>query len=102
MTDTSKYKNVSLSKSAHEQLEKQSKMIVDVDLSISKTVELASNLLQDIISDPAWVRPTKGSSAYQAYKKKLLTQTYGQVKSLSPYEKMRRANTDKNEIRNNN
>ena len=102
MTDTSKYKNVSLSKSAHEQLEKQSKMIVDVDLSISKTVELASNLLQDIISDPAWVRPSKGSSAYQAYKKKLLTQTYGQVKNLSPYETMRRANTDKNEIRNSN
>tara|TARA_Y100000031_G_scaffold46034_1_gene52669 strand:+ start:84 stop:386 length:303 start_codon:yes stop_codon:yes gene_type:complete len=96
MTDISRYKNISLSKETYIRLKKQSKMIVDVDLSISKTVELASNLLQDIIDDPAWVRPLKGSSAYQAYKKKLLTQTYGQVKSLSPYEKMRQVSKENN------
>ena len=49
MTDITKYKNVSLSKEAYEQLKKQSKQVTDVELSISKTVELASNVLQGII-----------------------------------------------------
>ena len=91
MTDTTKYKNVSLSLGAYEQLKKQSKSIVDVNLSISKTVELSSNILQGIMEDKDWVKPLKGTPAYQTYKKKLLTQTYGQIKSLSPYETMRRA-----------
>jgi len=94
MTDITKYKNVSLSLEIYAQLKKQSKQIIDVDLSLSKTVELASNLLQDIIEDKDWVKPLRGTPAYQAYKKKLLTETYGQIKSLSPYETMRRDNND--------
>ena len=94
MTDITKYKNVSLSLEIYAQLKKQSKQIIDVDLSLSKTVELASNLLQDIIEDKDWVKPLRGTPAYQAYKKKLLTETYGQIKSLSPYETMRSDNND--------
>ena len=94
MTDTTKYKNVSLSKETYEQLKKQSTSIVDVDLSLSKTVELASNILQGIMEDKDWVKPLRGTPAYQAYKKKLLTETYGQIKSLSPYETMRKVSED--------
>ena len=94
MTDITKYKNVSLSLEIYAQLKKQSKQIIDVDLSLSKTIELASNLLQGIIEDKDWVKPLRGTPAYQAYKKKLLTETYGQIKSLSPYETMRRDNED--------
>ena len=90
MTDTTRYKNVSLSLETYGQLKKQSTSIVDVDLSLSKTVELASNILQGIMEDKDWVKPLRGTPAYQAYKKKLLTETYGQIKSLSPYETMRR------------
>ena len=90
MADKLKYKNVSLSLETHAQLQNQSKSVVDVDLSISKTVELASNILQGIMEDKDWIKPLRGTPAYQAYKKKLLTETYGQIKSLSPYETMRR------------
>jgi len=94
MTDTTRYKNVSLSLETHGQLLKQSKSVVDVDLTISKTVELASNILQGIMEDTNWVKPLRGTPAYQSYKKKLLTETYGQIKSLSPYETMRRVRAD--------
>ena len=74
MTDITKYKNVSLSKEAYEQLKKQSKIVTDVDLSISKTVELASNVLQGIIEDPKWVKPLVGSQAYQHFKTRLINE----------------------------
>ena len=74
MTDITKYKNVSLSKEAYEQLKKQSKIVTDVDLSISKTVELASNVLQGIIEDPHWVKPLRGSPAYQQFKTQLINE----------------------------
>jgi|TARA_B100000929_G_C15434197_1_gene395748 hypothetical protein len=90
MTDITRYKNVSLNKETYAQLKRQSRMVVDVDLSISKTVELASNILQSIIEDPAWVKPLKGTPAYQSYKKKLLLETYGQIKSFTqPYQQPR-------------
>ena len=74
MTDITKYKNVSLSKEAYEQLKKQSKIVTYVDLSISKTVELASNVLQGIIEDPHWVKPLRGSPAYQHFKTQLINE----------------------------
>ena len=74
MTDITKYKNVSLSKEAYEQLKKQSKQVTDVELSISKTVELASNVLQGIIEDPKWVKPLVGSPSYQHFKTQLINE----------------------------
>ncbi|ANS05479.1 hypothetical protein [uncultured phage_Deep1-GF2-KM23-C739] len=72
MTDITKYKNVSLSKPAYEQLKKQSRQVCDVDLSISKTVELASNILQGIIEDPRYVKPLSNTPAYMNWKSKLM------------------------------
>ena len=74
MTDITKYKNVSLSKEAYEHLKKQSIQVTDVELSISKTVELASNVLQGIIEDPKWVKPLVGSPAYQHFKTQLINE----------------------------
>ena len=83
MTDISKYKNVSLSKNAYEQLKRQAKQITDVKLSISKTVELASNVLQGILDDPHYVKPLRGSPAYQNYKKQLMEDSYGAKREIS-------------------
>ena len=72
MTDITKYKNVSLSLEAYSQLKKQSRQICDVNLSISKTVELASNILQGIIEDPRYVKPLSGTPAYMNIKSQLM------------------------------
>ena len=72
MTDTNKYKNVSLSKEAHEQLKQQSGKLTDAKLSISKTVEVASNILQGILEDPEWVKTVVGSPAYNTHKEQLI------------------------------
>ena len=81
MTDTTKYKNVSLSLEAYNQLKKQSRQICDVDLSISKTVELASNLLQGVIDDPRYAKPLSGTPAYMNMKSELIQRNqYGTTK----------------------
>lgn len=72
MTDTSKYKNVSLSKEAYQQLKQQSGKLTDAKLSVSKTVEVASNVLQGILEDPEWIKTVVGSPAYNAHKKQLI------------------------------
>ena len=81
MTDTTKYKNVSLSKDAYTQLTKQSRQVCDVKLSISKTVELASNILQGVIDDPRYVKPLSGTPAYINMKSELMQRNqYGTQK----------------------
>ena len=81
MTDVTKYKNVSLSKEAYTQLTKQSRQICDVKLSISKTVELASNILQGIINDPRYVRSLSETPAYMHLKSELMQRNqYGTQK----------------------
>ena len=81
MTDITKYKNVSLSLEAYSQLKKQSRQICDVNLSISKTVELASNILQGIIEDPRYVKPLSGTPAYMNMKSELMQRNqYGTSK----------------------
>ena len=82
MTDISKYKNVSLSKSAYSQLKEQSKKVYDVKISISKTVELASNVLQHLLDDPQWVKPYVGSPAYRKFKQ-LMDEDYGAKRQIS-------------------
>ncbi len=72
MTDLRKYKNVSLSISAYEQLQKQSGKLTDAKLSVSKTVEVASNVLQGILEDPEWVKTVIGSPAYNTHKEQLI------------------------------
>ena len=72
MTDITKYKNVSLSLEAYSQLKKQSRQVCDVNLSISKTVELASNILLGIIEDPRYVKPLSGTPAYMNIKSELM------------------------------
>ncbi len=72
MTDTNKYKNVSLSKEAYEQLRQQSGKLTNAKLSVSKTVEVASNVLQGILDDPEWVKTVIGSPAYNAHKEQLI------------------------------
>ena len=81
MTDITKYKNVSLSLEAYTQLKKQSRQVCDVNLSISKTVELASNILQGIIEDPRYVKPLSGTPAYMNIKSQLMQRNqYGTSK----------------------
>jgi len=81
MTDTTKYKNVSLSLEAYNQLKKQSRQICDVDLSISKTVELASNIVQGIIEDPRYAKSLSGTPAYINIKNELMQRNqYGNTK----------------------
>ena len=72
MTDTTKYKNVSLSKEAYQQLKQQSGKLTDAKLSVSKTVEVASNILQGILEDPEWVKTVVGSPAYNSHKEQLI------------------------------
>lgn len=83
MTDISKYANVSLSKSAYNQLREQSKKVYDVKISVSKTVELASNILQHLLNDPMWVKPYVGSPAYSKFKKQLMEDNYGAKREIS-------------------
>ena len=81
MTDITKYKNVSLSLGAYSQLKKQSRQVCDVNLSISKTVELASNILQGVIDDPRYAKPLSGTPAYINMKSELMQRNqYGTSK----------------------
>ena len=83
MTDITKYKNVSLSLEAYNRLKKQSRQVCDVDLSISKTVELASNLLQGVIDDPRYAKPLSGTPAYMNMKSELIQRNqYGTGKRI--------------------
>ena len=72
MTDITKYKNVSLSLEAYNQLKKQSRQVCDINLSISKTVEIASNLLQGVIDDPRYVLPISKTPAYVEMRNELM------------------------------
>ena len=72
MTDITKYKNVSLSKEAYTQLLKQSRQVCDAKISISKTVEIASNLLQGIIDDPRYAMPISKTPAYIDMKNEMM------------------------------
>lgn len=81
MTDTTKYKNVSLSLEAYDQLKKQARQVCDVKLSISKTVELASNILQGVIDDPRYVKSLSDTPAYINMKSELMQRNqYGTQK----------------------
>ena len=81
MTDITKYKNVSLSLEAYNRLKKQSRQVCDVNLSISKTVELASNVLQGVIDDPRYVLPISKTPAYINFKSELMQRNqYGTTK----------------------
>ena len=72
MTDTTKYKNVSLDLETYNLLKQQSKQICDVDLSVSQTVRHAANITQTMLDSPNFVKPLRGTKTYQKWKKKLL------------------------------
>ena len=72
MTNTAKYRNVSLDHETYNLLLKQSKKICDVDLSVSQTVKHNANITQQMLDSPQYISPLRGSKTYQAWKKKLL------------------------------
>ena len=72
MTDITKFKNVSLDIKTYELLKSQSKLICDVDLSLSQTVKHNANVTQSIMDSADWVKPLRGSKTYQKWKGKLL------------------------------
>ena len=72
MTNTAKYRNVSLDHETYNLLLKQSKQICDVDLSVSQTVRHAANITQTMLDSPNFVKPLRGTKTYQKWKQRLL------------------------------
>ena len=76
MTDTSKYRNVSLDHETYNLLLKQSKRICDVDLSVSQTVRHNASITQQMLDSPNFVKPLRGTKKYQQWKTKLLAKYF--------------------------
>ena len=72
MTDTTKYKNVSLDLETYNLLKQQSKQICDVDLSIAQTVRHNTTICQQMLESPNYGKPLRGTTKYQEWKQKLL------------------------------
>ena len=72
MTDTSKYRNISIDLKTYDLLKEQSKSICDVDLSISQVVRHNATITQSMLESPSYVKPLRGTPQYQQWKQKLL------------------------------
>ena len=72
MTDITRFKNISLDLKTYELLKQQSKLICDVDLSLSQTVRHNANITQNMLDSPNFVKPLRGTKTYQKWKKRLL------------------------------
>ena len=55
MTDTSKYRNISIDLKTYDLLKEQSKSICDVDLSISQVVRHNATITQSMLESPSYV-----------------------------------------------
>ncbi|ANS05765.1 hypothetical protein [uncultured phage_Deep-GF0-KM16-C193] len=76
MTDTSKFKNVSLDLKTYDLLKQQSKQICDVDLSVSQTVRHNASITQQMLDSPNFVKPLRGSKTYQKWKTRLMAKYF--------------------------
>ena len=72
MTNTAKYRNVSLDHETYNLLLKQSKKICDVDLSVSQVVRHNAHITQQMLDSPNFVKPLRGTKTYQKWKQRLL------------------------------
>ena len=67
-----KYKSVCMKIDTYEKLKYISKNRFDVDVSLASMTDSLVNEMYDKITDPHYVKPLKGNSQYQVFKKKLL------------------------------
>jgi hypothetical protein len=67
-----KYKSVSMKIDTYDKLKYISKNRFDVEVSLASMAENLVNEMYAKITDPHYVKPLKGNSQYQVYKKKLL------------------------------
>ena len=72
MTDTSKYRNISVDLKTYALMQEQSKQICDVDLSISQVVRHNATITQQMLDSPQYVKPLRGTAKYQQWKEKLM------------------------------
>ena len=72
MTDTSKYASVALSNSTKKKLEVVASSIIDVDLSLAKTITLMTDHYYAMVTDKNYCKPLRGSDEYQKKKMQML------------------------------
>ncbi len=72
MTDTNKYRNISVDLKTYNLMQEQSKQICDVDLSISQVVRHNATITQQMLESPSYAKPLRGTQRYQEWKQKLL------------------------------